>query len=145
MFSQTREPINVLVVAYSDSAALVDSSYHEVYIYPRQTVDLGPDQTLCVGLETTFSADQEFASFEWSTGSTDSAIVVTYPDSIIMVTVTGFCDTVSDTVIVHWFYPFVVDLGNDTSLCTYDTDVINDRVEQLIAVSVAFWKHPTQS
>jgi gliding motility-associated-like protein len=115
---------NVLVVAYSDSAALVDSSYHEVYIYPRQTVDLGPDQTLCVGLETTFSADQEFASFEWSTGSTDSAIVVTYPDSIIMVTVTGFCDTVSDTVIVHWFYPFVVDLGNDTSLCTYDTDVI---------------------
>lgn len=115
---------NVLVVAYSDSAALIDSSYHEVYIYPRQTVDLGPDQTLCVGLETSFSADQEYASFEWSTGSTDSAIVVTYPDSIIMVTVTGLCDTVSDTVLVHWFYPFVVDLGNDTSLCTYDTDVI---------------------
>lgn len=112
----------VTLTVYHDS--LIDSTTYPVYIYPHQQIDLGPDTALCVGLELTFSADQPFASYLWSTGSTDSAIVVT-ADSIISITVTGVCDTVSDSVHIDFYYPFIVTLGSDTSICSGDTLVLD--------------------
>lgn len=120
IFSDTGN-YTVSLVAYIDS--FPDTSTYDVYIYPRQTAILGNDTSLCVGDTVSFSVDQPFASFSWSTGSTDSAILVTN-DSIIMVTVTGYCDTLSDTVNIDFYYPFVVDLGPDTSMCTYDSKTI---------------------
>lgn len=98
-----------------------DTIQEEVYIYPRQSVDLGPDDTtLCVGLEFTLDVHQPHAEYIWHDGSTDSAYTVSYPDSIVAVTVNGYCDTVSDTIIVNYFYPFDLDIQDDTSMCTYD-------------------------
>lgn len=97
-----------------------DTITDQVYIYPRQTADLGPDTTLCAGLEFTLNVDQPYAEYEWHDGSTDSAYTVSYPDSLVIVTVSGVCDTVVDTILVDFFFPFDLDIQNDTSICTYD-------------------------
>lgn len=107
----------VTLVVFSDT--LSDTIETEVFIYPHQTVDLGADTSLCVGLEFPLSAEQPFATYLWHDGSTDSAYVVSSPDALVHVTVYGYCDTVSDSVNVTYYYPFVVDLGADTSMCTY--------------------------
>jgi gliding motility-associated-like protein len=100
---------------YSDTVTEV------VYIYPRQYADLGPDDTtLCVGLEFTLDVGQPHATYEWHDGTTDSAYTVAYPDSLVYVTVFGVCDTVADTMVVNYFYPFDLDIQDDTSMCTYD-------------------------
>lgn len=109
---------DVTLVIHFDSTS-VDTIDYLIQIYPRQWADLGNDTALCVGDSLEFSVDQPYASFLWSTGSTDSAIVVT-DDSIIMVTTSGVCDTVSDTINIDFYYPFIVDLGPDTSLCPTD-------------------------
>lgn len=114
---------NVTLVSYSDSGNTTDTNSLQVYILPQPVVNLGPDDTICVGLEHELSAHQPFATYLWSTGSTDSAIVVT-SDTVISVTVFGVCDTVSDTVNIHWYYPFVLNLGPDTNLCAYDDDTL---------------------
>ena len=120
----------VQLVTHLDSNS--DTSFHSVYIYPRQTADLGNDTTLCIGSELFLSVDQPFAEYAWSTGSTDSAITVT-SDSIVMVTVSGICDTVSDTINIDWLLPFVVDLGGDTNLCTYDIDTIDPGLSNALS------------
>jgi gliding motility-associated-like protein len=103
------------------NGAFSDTITDEVFIYPRQTADLGPDDTtLCVGLEFTLDVYQPYAEYIWHDGSTDSAYTVAYPDSLVAVTVNGVCDTVSDTIIVNFFYPFDLDIQDDTSICTYD-------------------------
>ena len=108
----------VTLVVYNGS--LTDTVVEEVFIYPRQVADFGvAETTLCVGLEFTLDVDQEFATFEWHDASTGATYTVTYPDSLVMVTVFGQCDTVSDTLIINFVYPFVLDIQNDTSICTY--------------------------
>jgi gliding motility-associated-like protein len=113
---------SIQLVTHLDSNS--DTSFHTVYIYPRQWADLGNDTALCVGSELFLSVDQPFAEYEWSTGSAVSAITVT-SDSVVMVTVFGICDTISDTLNIDWLLPFVIDLGGDTNLCTYDMDNID--------------------
>ena len=103
-----------------------DTITDQVYIYPRQYADLGPNDTsLCVGLEFTLDVGQPHATYLWQDGSTDSAYFVAYPDSLVAVTVQGVCDTVSDTIIVNYFYPFDLELQEDSSLCSYDTVFLN--------------------
>ncbi len=102
-----------------------DTITDQVYIYPRQSVDLGPDTTLCVGLEFTLDVSQPHAEYVWHDGSTDSAYTVSYPDSLVAVTINGICDTVSDTILVNFFYPFDLDIQDDTSMCTYDDIVLS--------------------
>lgn len=113
----------VSLVAYHGN--LTDTTYAEIFIYPHQTVNLGNDTSLCFGLEFVVTADQPFADFVWHDSSTDSAYTVSAPDSLIAVTVNGVCDTVSDTMIVDYYYPFVVDIGPDTSMCLDDPFMLN--------------------
>jgi len=115
-----------------------DTIVEEVYIYPRQWADLGNDTALCVGLEFTIDQDQPYASWEWHDGSTDSVYTVKHPDDVVMVTVSGVCDTVADTLNVDFFYPFDLDIGNDTSMCTYDQINLNTG---LVSNSTTIFNH----
>ena len=108
----------VTLVVYNGT--YTDTVVEEVFIYPRQVADFGvAETTLCTGLEFTLDVDQEFATFEWHDASTGPTYTVTYPDSLVMVTVFGQCDTVSDTLIINFFYPFDLDVQDDTAICTY--------------------------
>ncbi len=112
------------------NGAFSDTITDEVFIYPRQTADLGPDDTaLCVGLEFTLDVYQPYAEYLWHDGSTDSAYTVAYPDSLVAVTVNGVCDTISDTIIVNFFYPFDLDIQDDTSICTYDDIILSTGLD----------------
>ncbi|GAB5539643.1 MAG: T9SS C-terminal target domain-containing protein [Salibacteraceae bacterium] len=113
----------VTLVVYSGIST--DTIVESVFIYPRQWADLGNDTTLCVGLEFTLDQEQPYATYEWHDGSTDSAYTVRHPDNMVMVTVSGVCDTVADTMMANFFYPFNLDIGNDTFMCTYDQINLN--------------------
>ncbi len=117
VFSDTGT-FTVTLYAYQDS--IVDSQLHQVFIYPQPVLDLGNDTALCVGDSITLVVDQPFATFLWHDGSTDSALTVTQ-DSVVSVTVYGECDTLTDTILVDFFYPFDLSLGPDTSICSYDS------------------------
>ncbi|GAB4377655.1 MAG: hypothetical protein Kow0075_06500 [Salibacteraceae bacterium] len=104
----------VTLVAFSDT--LVDTVVQDVYIYPRQTLNLAPDTTLCSGTVFTVDVGQPFAQFLWQDGSTADTFSVN-TDSLLSVTVYGVCDTLSDSIRVRFIDSLFFDLGPDTNIC----------------------------
>jgi gliding motility-associated-like protein len=98
-----------------------------IRIYPLVSVDLGLDTTLCQGQIQTFDLTQSYASFIWQDGSLNSMYAVTQ-DSLIRVTVTGACDTLSDTVQVSFDQSFTFNLGPDTSYCGSQSIALNANI-----------------
>jgi hypothetical protein len=60
---------------------------------------LGPDSTICYGDSLILTAGNGFQSYLWNTGSTASNITVN-ASGTYSVTSFGFCDTISDTLVV---------------------------------------------
>ncbi|MBT4931185.1 MAG: hypothetical protein HON12_08915 [Flavobacteriales bacterium] len=98
----------VMVIAHLDT--IIDTAYQTIFIYPRQSVDLGDDTTICAGDTLTLSAAQPYATFEWSIGSTNAMIDV-IEQNYYGVTVTGACDTVFDSIYVAYDSIPIIDLG----------------------------------
>ena len=83
-------------------------------------VDLGADQTLCVGDSTTLVATTPGGSYEWQDASSDSTYLVTGP-GIYSVVVSQKCGFARDTAQVNYLNPPNVNLGPDTALCIGQT------------------------
>lgn len=96
--------------------SVLDTLTEFVQVFPRQSIDLGPDVELCEGDSVLFSAAQSHATFEWQDGTTLDSIWIDATETV-WVTVFGVCDTVSDTVEVLVSDSLVFDLGPDTLLC----------------------------
>lgn len=111
----------VMLIAQSDT--IIDTAYQEIFVYPRQSVELGEDTTLCDGDTLILSADQPYASFEWSTTETTPTIEVTTAGTFT-VTVNGVCDTLFDTIEVIYQSPIQLELGADTIVCGADSFLI---------------------
>ncbi|MBL0146057.1 MAG: gliding motility-associated C-terminal domain-containing protein [Chitinophagaceae bacterium] len=85
-----------------------------------QTLNLGPDTSICTGNSIILNARRGFVTYKWQDGSTDSTFIVTTP-STYYVDVTDACgNTLSDTVHVAPFN-FSFFIGNDTLRCNKDT------------------------
>ena len=109
---------SVTLIAYSDT--LVDTTMSNVFIYPRQTLDLGPDTLLCEGDILELNIQQDYSTYLWSDGSaTDSMLVDS--SAIVSVRLFGFCDTLQDTIIIRFDMPVPIDLGPDTTFCEGST------------------------
>lgn len=117
----------VTLVAFGNNG-LTDTTSQDIYIYPYPTANLGADTSLCYGLEFVVDQTQPFADYLWHDGSTDSSYTVTSPDSTVWVEISSICDTIRDTLNVNYYYPFVVDVGPDTSMCTYDNFTLNTNL-----------------
>ena len=76
---------------------------------------LGNDTTYCGSFSRTLETGDP--STVWSTGVIGSQITVT-AGGIYWVSVSNSCDTLSDTIIITQSIAPVVNLGNDTALCT---------------------------
>ncbi|MEQ9187168.1 MAG: gliding motility-associated C-terminal domain-containing protein [Cryomorphaceae bacterium] len=113
---------SVTLIAYSDT--LSDTAINAIYIYPRQTLDLGPDSVLCGPDTITLDVSQAFSSYLWSDGSIADTFVL-YGDTTVWVTLSGVCDTLSDTVVFDFESPIPIDLGADTSFCAGNTTVLD--------------------
>lgn len=84
-------------VTVSNADGCTDSDTIEVYLFPPVTVDLGDDDTICLGQSTTLSVGQ-YAGYEWSDGSTDPTLTVNAAGTYsVTVTDSNGC-TASDSV-----------------------------------------------
>lgn len=86
-------------------------------------VDLPPDTIMCIGDTLLLDAIIQSGVYSWNTGTTDSIYAVA-SSGIYAVTATNLCGTDSDTSIVQFIAPPLVNLGNDTTLCQGDSIVL---------------------
>ena len=91
-------------------------------------VALGDDTTLCNGKSLTLYAsymEKQFPSgqynYQWSTGSTGSAINITQPGNYWCIGKTSAGCAATDTINVNYFNPKDIFLGRDTALCFGDS------------------------
>ena len=122
VFTDTGE-FTIMVIAYSDTLPIIDTAFITIRIYPRQSIDLGPDTVLCFGDTLNLSASQPYAMFEWSNLETTDSIQVSNEGNY-SVTVLGFCDTVMDSIYVSFDDTIQLDLGLDTTVCGADSYLI---------------------
>ncbi len=89
----------------------------------QKGVDLGPDIVACQGTAVTLDAGPSNGQYIWNNTSTSqTAVALTAGDYWVIVTENG-C-SVSDTVNVA-FQDVVVDLGDDTTICTGDNLILD--------------------
>ena len=82
-----------IIVHSNDGSGMVLNMCTETF------TDLGPDSTICYGDSLILTAGNGFQSYLWNTGSTTNTLTVS-ASGTYSVTSFGFCDTISDTVIV---------------------------------------------
>jgi gliding motility-associated-like protein len=85
-------------------------------------IDLGNDTTYCGSFTRVLATGN--ASTVWSTGVTAAQITVTMPGTY-SATVSNGCGSATDAIILSQNALPVVNLGNDTSLCTGQTAVLD--------------------
>ena len=78
---------------------------------------LGSDTSLCIGQPLTLSASVQATSYLWSTGATTQSIIVGASNIYWVQANTNNCIT-TDTIIVTFRPLPIVDLGNDTTICS---------------------------
>lgn len=96
----------------------------DVGFLPLPVVDLGPDQSICAGEQTTLNATTAGASYLWQDGSTNATLVASTAGTYTVdVTVNG-CTSSDALDIIVTPLP-VVDLGPPQTVCP-DTEVLLD-------------------
>ncbi|UTW62297.1 gliding motility-associated C-terminal domain-containing protein [bacterium SCSIO 12741] len=120
----TGDTIDTVAVNYSGKFAVTvtdgngcsskDST--TVTVFDFAAVNLGEDTILCKGETVELSATFPNSSYKWSTGSTDTSIIVSEPGTYA-ITITNFCGEVSDNIQVDYITSVDVDLGEDDYFC----------------------------
>lgn len=105
----------VTLVAWGDT--LVDTATSTIFVYPRQSLNIGPADTgLCFGDTIKLFATEAYSTYLWQDSSTADSFSV-YRDSLVYVTLFGVCDTLTDTMFVHFDTLAVFTLPEDTTFC----------------------------
>ncbi len=92
------------------------------------SLNLGPDTSLCGGNTYTINATTAGATaYLWQDGSTNSTFNVTAPGTYWAEVTAGGC-TLRDTVIVSSGSTGSINLGNDTTICSGNTVVLNATI-----------------
>jgi hypothetical protein len=93
----------------------------QLYNYPAVIANLGADTTLCPGNSLVLNADPggnyPGATFDWSTGSSNSSISVnTAGTYAVTITSAQLCEAI-DTIQVNFNSNIAIPLGPDTTIC----------------------------
>lgn len=112
-----------------DYDSITDTLNDQLYVYPRQTLDLGADTLLCSSEELILDVYQDFSTYLWSDGSTADSLLVTDDDTISVI-VFGVCDTLQDTIVVRFDDSLQFDLGPDTTICAGTNYLIDGNIQQ---------------
>lgn len=115
-------PGTYVVTVTADNCPATDSFV--LSNFTLQTVDLGPDVTLCAGQGITIGSPVAGASYGWSTGASSPTIGVSAA-GIYWLDVTLNGCTVRDSVEILVTPLPVVDLGADTTLCPGNTVLLD--------------------
>ncbi|MEZ4740509.1 MAG: gliding motility-associated C-terminal domain-containing protein [Flavobacteriales bacterium] len=95
-----------------------------VYFTSDAVLELGNDTALCVGDQLVLDATNTAASYSWQDGSTNSTYTVTEA-GLYRVSVQNPCGTYTDSIAVDYAPRPPLDLGDDRSLCTGDTILLD--------------------
>ena len=95
-----------------------------VQIYPQPHLNFANDTTVCLGDTFFIDISQPYSTYLWSSGDTSSRIFIT-TDTQLMVTVFGFCDTISAPINANYISAPQIELGNDTLLCPGDSLILS--------------------
>ncbi len=98
-----------------------------VIVSPIPAVNLGVDTSICENATIQLNANYTGASYEWNTGATTSSISVTAAGIYSVINTLNGC-IAKDTINIAVTPAPVVELGNDTTICSYNTlqlDVTN--------------------
>jgi gliding motility-associated-like protein len=110
-----------LVVYYCD---MVDTIVKDILIKQPPTVELGPDTSFCENSSLTLSGGSG-PDYLWSTGSTNSSIVVSQTGTY-WVRSSNLCGDVYDTVTVNNIWPTpIVSLPPDEDICYGDSVILH--------------------
>ncbi|MEM6801214.1 MAG: gliding motility-associated C-terminal domain-containing protein [Bacteroidota bacterium] len=103
-----------------------DTDSIEVEYQPIPTADIfaSRDTTLCGSASLNLDASLMGASYLWQDNSTAAAFIVSSAGQY-WVEVSNFCGTARDTIDVNYDLRPNIFLGNDTSLCTGETRVLD--------------------
>lgn len=111
-------PFNHVFTLTTDSAntGCIQTDQVTITVNPNPTVDLGPEQIICVGEDTELNAGNGWEQVVWSTGETTSSIIVNTPGTYTATVTLLDCDA-SDQVLVSTPPLPNISLGPDTSIC----------------------------
>ena len=117
--------VNVYTVIGTDANGCSATDEVIVTVHPKPIVDLGADETICLGSSVTLTASGG-NSYLWSNGSTNPSIIVS-PSVTTTYTVTVSntfgCNSVDDIVVYVNSLP-LVSAGNDVSICEGQTTTL---------------------
>jgi len=106
------------------NAGCVSTDSLTITVVNNPTVNIGPDSTICIGMTVTLNAGNAGYNYLWNTGATTQSINVNTAGNYWVYVNIGTCAG-SDTVHITTVNPPVVNLGNDTSVCTPLTVTLN--------------------
>ena len=119
--------IGSYTVTYTDANTCTSTDTINLFAPPVPNVDLGNDTILCFGNTVTLDAFQPYnRSVLWQDGSTNTTFLVNSNLSAayhVAITDTNGCQAF-DTISVVYNEAFI-DLQDDTSICHYDTLMLN--------------------
>lgn len=94
----TNVGIGTYTVTVANAVGCTDTDTIEVFLFPAPVVDLGVDDTLCIGSTIILDAGSGFASYEWSDGSTASTLAITAAGTYSVTVVDQNGCTTADTI-----------------------------------------------
>ena len=87
------------------------------YISPPPVIDLGPDLQVCMDEEVTWQFDPSWGEYLWQDG-TDASMYTADDTGLYAVTISNPCGETSDEMMLEFFNPPYVDLGDPpATLC----------------------------
>jgi len=95
---------------------------------PPLTVDVGPDTLICQGQSYTITAttNQPNVQYQWMGNPNNGGTTFTVNSGgTYFVAATNDCEFVYDTIVINQPQSFVLDLGDDTIICTGDQIVLD--------------------
>lgn len=96
----------------------------DVTVTPAPVVNLGRDTAICENLSIQLNAAYTGASHQWNTGATTSSITVSTAGTYSVLNTLNGC-TATDTINITTTPVPVIDLGNDSSICEYDSILLS--------------------
>ena len=95
------------------------------FLSPPPAFNIGNDTAYCTNFSRTLSINIPNVSYRWSTGATTFGITISVPN-LYWGQDSNMCGVNRDTIVLIQNAPPIVNLGNDTTLCTGTALTLND-------------------
>jgi len=106
-------------------------------------IDLGDDQSLCVGESATFTLNGNFATIQWSTGDSIASVTLTQAGAVsVQVTNANGCTATDNATVIVNAAP-TVNAGLDTTIFDFETVLLNPTANNPQNINGFLWTPST--